>query len=179
MLRAFACVFDAATERALAPGEVLFRTADTVRQMMMVRAGLVMLERVTRTGGRVVLQQAGAGAVVSEASAYSPSYHCDAVAGPYGARVAQLPVDQFHARLGADRAASDAWAAGLAQAVQAARLRAELRSLRTVSDRLDAWLGEQQTLPDRGHWQDLAAELGVSREALYRELARRRGVAEA
>jgi DNA-binding phage protein len=29
-------------------------------------------------------------------------------------------------------------------------------------------------LPDKGRWQDVASELGVSREALYRELARRR-----
>lgn len=69
---------------------------------------------------------------------------------------------------------AEAWAAHLARSVQAARLRAEIRTLRKVSERVDAWLGEGRALPDKGHWQDLAAELGVTREALYRELARRR-----
>jgi len=173
---AFLKIFEGAHERALAPGEALFRTADAVQQMHLVRAGSVLLERVTRAGGRVLLQQARAGAVVSEASAYSPAYHCDAGAGAQGARCAILPLAEFHARLSADPKAATGWAAGLAQAVQAARLRAELRSLRTVAERLDAWLGQNRNLPDKGSWQDIAAEIGVSREAFYRELARRREV---
>ncbi|MDP2062317.1 MAG: Crp/Fnr family transcriptional regulator [Phaeovulum sp.] len=174
MQTGFQRIFGGAPERVVAPGEALFRTADAVRQMHLVRAGSVLLERVTHAGTRILLQQAHAGVVVSEASAYSPAYHCDAAAGAQGARCAILPVTEFHARLAADPGAATAWAAGLAQAVQAARLRAELRSLRTVAERLDAWLGEHRKLPERGCWQDIAAELGVSREALYRELARRR-----
>jgi hypothetical protein len=46
-----------------------------------------------------------------------------------------------------------------------------------VAERLDAWLGAEGGLPDRGRWQELAEELGVTREALYRELARRRAPA--
>jgi CRP-like cAMP-binding protein len=55
-------------------------------------------------------------------------------------------------------------------------MRAEIRTLRTVAERLDAWLGEGNVLPDKGRHQDVAAELGVSREAFYRELARRRAL---
>jgi CRP-like cAMP-binding protein len=69
---------------------------------------------------------------------------------------------------------ADTWAKNLAQAVQAARLRAEIRSLPRVADRLGAWLAEGNRLPDKGRWQEVAAELGVTREALYRELSRRR-----
>lgn len=58
--------------------------------------------------------------------------------------------------------------------VQAARLRAEIRSLPKVADRLDAWLAAGNRLPERGQWQDAAAELGVTREAMHRELSRRR-----
>lgn len=49
-----------------------------------------------------------------------------------------------------------------------------IRTLRIVAERLDAWFGEGHALPSKGEWQTLAFELGVSREALYRELARRR-----
>jgi len=55
-----------------------------------------------------------------------------------------------------------------------ARVRAEIRSLPTVAARLDVWLAEGNELPSKGHWQTVAAELSVTREALYRELARRR-----
>jgi CRP-like cAMP-binding protein len=43
-----------------------------------------------------------------------------------------------------------------------------------VAERFDAWLDEGHSLPEKGRWKDVAAELGVTREALYRELARRR-----
>jgi len=33
---------------------------------------------------------------------------------------------------------------------------------------------EGNTPPEKGRWQEVASELGVTREALYRELARRR-----
>jgi hypothetical protein len=62
----------------------------------------------------------------------------------------------------------------LARAVQATWVRSEIRSLPKVAERLDAWLNEGCVLPDKSCWQDVAAELGVTREALYRELARRR-----
>jgi hypothetical protein len=49
-------------------------------------------------------------------------------------------------------------------------------SLRSVADRLDAWLGEGHGLPPPGRMQALVADPGVTREALYRELSRRRNM---
>jgi CRP-like cAMP-binding protein len=68
------------------------------------------------------------------------------------------------------------FAAHLAHQVQRARARAELLSLRTVAERLDAWqaLLHGHGFPARGRWNEVAQEIGVSPEALYRELARRR-----
>ena len=43
-----------------------------------------------------------------------------------------------------------------------------------VSARLDAWLAWHGELPPRGDWKQLADQIGVSPEALYREMARRR-----
>lgn len=80
----------------------------------------------------------------------------------------------FRVRLKADPGLAELWAKNLAGAVQGARLRAEIRSLPKVAERLDAWLGEGNSLPEKGRWQELAAEIGVTREALYRELSRRR-----
>lgn len=157
----------------LTPGETLFRSSENVTDMFMVRSGRVHLQRHTIQGANMVLQNAGPGAVVAEASAYSDRYHCDAVAAEKTV-VAVLPKARFLTALADDPALSASWSAMLARSVQAARFRSEIRSLPKVADRLDAWLGEGNRLPERGRLQGVAGELGVTREALYRELSRRR-----
>jgi len=48
-------------------------------------------------------------------------------------------------------------------------------SLKTVAMRLDGWLAMNEGgVPPKGRWREVAAEIGVSPEALYRELAKRR-----
>lgn len=154
-------------------GQHLFLAGDRVNEVYLVRSGCVHLRRHTLQGVSIVLQQASVESIIAEASVYSSQYHCDAVAVEK-TRVAALPATRFLDALSADPALSAAWSAMLARGVQAARLRAEIRTLHRVADRLDAWLGEGNVLPERGRWQDTASELGVTREAFYRELARRR-----
>ena len=63
----------------------------------------------------------------------------------------------------------------LALEVQSARARAEIVSLKAVTARLDAWLAiNNGPLPSKGRWREVAREIGVTPEALYREIARRR-----
>ncbi|WP_372613396.1 Crp/Fnr family transcriptional regulator [Aquicoccus sp.] len=157
----------------LSAGDVLFRSGAPVNDIYLVRAGRVHLCRHSIHGAAMVLQNATAGAVLAEASAYSEVYHCDAVAVERSV-LAMVPKARFLRALAEAPALAAAWAATLARGIQAARLRAEIRSLPRVADRLDAWLDAGMALPDKGQWQDVAAELGVSREAFYRELARRR-----
>ena len=66
------------------------------------------------------------------------------------------------------------WASHLAGEIKTARTRTEILALRTVGERLDAWLTLHCGLPDRGNWKQLAEEIGASPEALYRELAKRK-----
>jgi CRP-like cAMP-binding protein len=157
----------------LRPGETLFATGEEVTDIFMVRSGGVHLQRHTTHGAHMVLQNAGPGAVIAEASAYSSLYHCDAIAAEESV-VAGLPKVRFLSALADDPTLAGSWSALLARSVQAARLRSEIRSLPRVADRLDAWLGEGNAMPERGRWQEVAAELGVTREALYRELSRLR-----
>jgi hypothetical protein len=49
----------------------------------------------------------------------------------------------------------------------------EVVSLKTVAERLDAYLALGGELPPKGQLVHLASELNVSPEALYRELSRR------
>lgn len=173
MQMSISLLFQDARDTRLAPGETLFAEGADVADIFMVRSGRVHLQRHTTHGARMVLQNAGPGAVVAEASAYSSRYHCDAVAAEESA-VAAVRKERFLSTLAHEPKLAEGWSALLARSVQAARLRSEIRSLPRVADRLDAWLGEGNALPEKGRWQEVAAELGVTREALYRELARRR-----
>lgn len=167
-------IFDDARRVELAARTELFAAGQPVRNVHLVLRGRIHLVRHTPRGSALVLQNAGAGAVLAEASAYSAIYHCDAVAAE-NSTVAVLTKAAFRAALAADPALAEAWAGRLARGVQAARVRAEIRALPTVAERLDAWLGEGNAPPAKGRLQDVAAEIGVTREAFYRELARRRG----
>lgn len=152
---------------------MLFIAGEEATRIFMVRSGRVHLQRHTTLGALMVLQKAGPGEVIAEASAYSSRYHCDAVAAEESLD-AGFPKQRFLSALASEPALAESWSALLARSVQAARLRSKIRSLPRVVDRLDAWLGEGNALPERTRWQEVAAELGVTREALYRELSRRR-----
>lgn len=173
MSSALAPLFNDAPSRIFRDGEAVFRAGARVESVFLVREGAIGLVRHTREGARLLLHRAGPGTLLAEASAWSDVYHCDAVALG-DARVASLPRAAFRTTLARDPVLLDAWSAELARAVQAARMRAEIRSLRTVAERLDAWLDAFGALPARGRVQDVAEEIGVSREALYRELAKRK-----
>ena len=76
--------------------------------------------------------------------------------------------------LAVDPGFAEAWALHLAHELQATRLRTEILSLRTVAERLDAWMAwNGDGVPPRGTRRAIASEIGTSPEALYRELARR------
>lgn len=157
----------------LADGAVLFRSAAPVSEIFLVSAGQIHLIRHTVHGVKMVLQRARQGMVVAEASAYSDNYHCDAIAATDCIALA-LPKPAFLSAIASNPSLAAVWAATLARGVQAARIKSEIRSLPKVAERLDAWLGEGNRLPEKGHWQDVANELGITREAFYRELARRK-----
>ena len=170
---AFFPLFDSGLDRSLSKDETLFLTGAPVQSMYLVIDGTVDLVRHTANGLRTRLHRAGPGSVLAEASAYSDVYHCDGMVTE-AASVRSVPVPLFRARLDGNLDLARVWAAQLAHGLQGARMNAAIRSMRTVEERLDAWLAGGRSLPPRGEWQGLADTLGVTREALYRELSKRR-----
>lgn len=162
----------AVRSRELDAGQVLFNRGTPVRAMYSIADGLVELQRRREDGGVLVLQRAGPGSILAEASLFSRAYHCDAVVRQSSV-VHSVSVGAFKAKL-RDPAFAEAWMMRLSHEVQATRMRAEILSLRTVADRLSAWLDLNGSRPQQEKWVDVAAEIGVSPEALYRELSARR-----
>jgi CRP-like cAMP-binding protein len=160
--------------RDYAAGQFLFRQGDPIKQMFLVQSGEVRLSRFLENGNMIILQRATALTVLAEASLFSPAYHCDGLCHQ-PAVVKAIAKRDVEARLQQDPSMSIALCAHLAHETQRARMKSEVIRLRTVSERLDAWLAwHDNRLPDKGNWHVIANEVGVSPEALYRELAKRR-----
>lgn len=171
----FSPLFDGGFSRTLVRDESLFLTGAPVRTMFLVTKGQVDLSRHTQSGLRILIYRAEAGAILAEASAYSDAYHCDGIAA-CSAQVRSIALTTFRARLDSSPDWAKAWAARLAHGLQGSRLNAAIRSMRTVEERLEAWLAVGKALPPKGQWSNLAETLGVTREALYRELSKRQDV---
>ncbi len=153
-------------------GEKLFTTGQQPRYLFWVHAGQVVLERSAANGSSVVLQRTHQG-FVSEASLQSPRYHCDAVV-VLDAHITRVPVPALLQALTDDPAFALRWIAMLNQEVRRLRLQCERLNLKGVQARVLHWLeteGKGGCCAVTAGYKSLAAELGVSHEALYRALA--------
>ncbi|OYU10620.1 MAG: transcriptional regulator [Comamonadaceae bacterium PBBC1] len=158
--------------RRMRKGERLFAKGQRPRHLFWVHTGQVVLERAAANGTSVVLQRTHQG-FVSEASLQSPHYHCDAVV-VVDARITCVPMPALLQALTDDAAFALRWIAMLNQEVRRLRLQCERLNLKGVQARLLHWLETEGTggcCSVTAGYKSLAAELGVSHEALYRALA--------
>jgi len=164
------------TRKALAAGEYVFHQGDPVHSVYVVERGRVLLSRCQADGAVVTLFSARGGESFAEAALSSHHYHCDAVAAEDSIVVA-LPVAQLRRHFLADPASAMDLAMFFSRQVRDLRARLELRNVRSATDRTLQWLrahasGNPQRLQLTGTWSELADELGLTREALYRALAK-------
>ncbi len=152
-------------------GSTIFLAGQRPTQLFHVATGSAVMSRQDRDGRVLVLQQAS-GAFLAEASLRSSRYHCDATA--------QTDVQLIAFPIAAMRHAIDhhgetrwAWISMLANEIRRQRSSAERLALKTVRERLLHWMVTQAdngSMHLTGTRKDLARELGVSHEALYRTL---------
>jgi CRP-like cAMP-binding protein len=170
-----ATVRAAAIERTLRLGQVLFRSGARTAGLYEVMAGTVRLVRVDRSGREAVLHVASAGDTMAEASLFSSTYHCDAIAMT-NALVRLYPKAIVLAELERNPTSTRAFAAMLARQVMTLRTLLELRNIHSARDRVHHYLAlntgaDGRTVALVGSLKGLASELGLTHEALYRTLA--------
>jgi CRP-like cAMP-binding protein len=170
-----AAVRRAGVDRKLKAGEALFRLGDKTVGFCEVVTGRVRLARVDRAGHEIVLHVAGPGETIAEASLFANSYHCDAIAST-NAVVRIYPKTAVLAAFDKDRMAAQAFTATLARQVMSLRTRIEQRNIRSARERVRHYLAlnagsDGCSVELTGTLKDLAAELGLTHEALYRTLA--------
>ncbi len=161
--------------RSLARNEVLFRQGDKVTAIYFIEAGRLRLERRTFDGRLLVLGTTAAGEFFVEAALFSDIYHCDAVATePSQLRV--YPKAVVLNALRADSTSAMSFLALMAHQVMGLRQRLELMKVRSAKERVMLYLDlnagpDGRTVNLRSQLQDVASELGLTREVLYRTLA--------
>jgi len=161
--------------RSLASNETLFRQGDKVTAIYFVEAGRLRLERRTFDGRLLILGVTPAGQFFVEAALFSESFHCDAVATE-PTRVSVYPKPALLNALRADPANAMSFLALMAHQVFDLRQRLEVMKVRSVEERVMLYFDlnagpDGRTVNLRSQLQDIASELGLTREAFYRTLA--------
>ena len=170
-----AAVRAAALERRLKAGQAVFRRGDRSTGLYEVAKGRVRLTRVDRSGREAVLHVAAQGDTIAEASLFSPTYHCDAIATT-DAIVRRYPKDVLLAEFERNPEAALAFMAMLARQIMTQRTRLEQRNIHSAHDRIRHYLTanaaeDGRTVVLQGTLKELAGELGLTHEAIYRALA--------
>ena len=168
-------VRDRSTVRKLEAGQTLFRQGDKASAVFEVEQGRVQLIRHTVDDHPVVMHTARQGHLFAEAALFASTYHCDAVA-PVAALVRAYPKRDLLAALRADSARAERFMAALAHQVHTLRARLEERNIRSARQRVLHHLSlragdDGRTMRLDGTLVELAAEIGLTHESLYRTLA--------
>ena len=161
--------------RELAAGEILFEQGDRAAAIYKVESGRLQLVRRTIDDHLVILHTARRGEFFAEASLFAETYHCDAVAAA-PSRIRVYPKAKVMDALRTDPGLASAFIARLAHQLQDLRARMELRNIRSARERVLQYLRLRAgphgcSIAIEGHLQDIAAEIGMTGEALYRTLA--------
>jgi CRP/FNR family transcriptional regulator, dissimilatory nitrate respiration regulator len=158
------------SRRTLATGDFLFHAGDPVQALFHVEQGRI---RLTRAGA--VLHVAEAGQPFAETSLFTEFHDCDAVAET-AAQVLAFPKGAVLLLLKAHPDLNLAFSAYLARQLHRLRGRLELARMRSARERVLAYL-TQTGVADGAVTLDrpltvVAGEMGLTREALYRTLAK-------
>lgn len=173
-----------ATRVSYEPGEHVFRIGTPAHSVYFLEEGAVRLLRFGRSGEEVALHDARSGEFFAEASLGSARYHCDAVA-TMPSTLLKIPSEALKGLLETDSAFVMLWVSLLARQLRAVRTRVERLSLKGAAERVLHLLvsegkGAHGEVVLPGTLKDLARDLGLSHEVLYRTLAtlEREGVIE-
>jgi len=170
-----ATVRDLASHRSIPKGESIFRVGAHAGHVFFLQRGRVVLHRFGPAGEEVVIHIADAGEFFAEASLHADRYHCTAVA-LRDSEVAAISSIDLGARIQSDPRFAMQWLESLSAQLRKVRARVERLSIRGTAERVRHLLltegsGKVPTYTLQGTARELAGQLGLTHEALYRALA--------
>ena len=165
----------AARRRTLQAGESLFRQGDQTYGIFAIEDGRVQMMRYDSHGRPLVLFTAAKDELFAEAALFSETYHCDAIAVTE-TTVRIYPKSTLLSLLERDPTVARKFIALLAREVMSLRTRCEVLNIRSASERVLRYLAiavgpDGRTVQLSGTLKEMAGELGIAHEVLYRTLA--------
>jgi CRP-like cAMP-binding protein len=162
-------------ERKLAAKQMLFDQGDTAVGLYEIVSGQVKQVRIDPEGRDVVIGIAGPGEMIAEDSLFSQTHDCAATAVTK-AVVRLYRKGSLLAELERNPQAALAFMGMLVRQILNLKIRLERRSIHSARDRVRHYFathvgGKEQTVVVPSTLKDLAAELGLTHEALYRTLS--------
>lgn len=163
-----------AKNRHLKAGENLFQRGDPAVWIFFVVRGRIKLVRDTVEGNSVILHVAVSGSSFAEAALFSDRYHCTAVAD-IPTEVLLYPKSEVLKSLRGKPDETEGLVEIMAKQIQNLRSTLELRNIRSADERIFQYLllqvdGKSNELNIETTYKDLAYELGLAHETLYRAL---------
>ena len=159
--------------RSFARNEYLFRQGDKVHAIYFIEEGRLRLDRRTFDGRSLVFGTSSAGEFFVEAALFAEIFHCDAVATEQS-RVRIYPKAAVLKALNTDPSCALPFLKLMSHQVIEARQRLELMKIRFAKYRvmlyLDLHAEREASVRLKSELQDIASELGLTREASYRTL---------
>lgn len=159
---------------SLHAGESLFTYREPINALHRVVKGRLSLVHHTPDGAEIVLMRVGPGQFIAECSVCSDIYTCNARADT-DSLIARLPLTDFDRWLYEDSGFARAWALDLARRLKEQFMRYERLSIRGARERILHYFYTESrsdgALELAGSYLDLATELGLTKETLYRTLA--------
>jgi CRP-like cAMP-binding protein len=161
--------------RILKDGEHLFAMGQRPSRLYFLVDGTVQLVRPLKNGATAVMHRAGAGDWIAESSIFSEKYHCDAIAVG-AARVRGVRKAELLELFARDPARCLEFAQTLALRLRQLRGAHEIVRIRGAEERVAHWLslqaeGSPPTVVLDRTWSQIADELALTREAVYRALS--------
>lgn len=162
-------------KHALSDKQALFTARQKPSRLFWVSQGCVRLVRPLRHGANAVMQRAQAGEWLAESSLFSDRYHCDAIAqGP--SEVISISKRDLLRALQEDPGRSIAFCELLSKQLRRVRGIHEIVRMRSARERVLQWLSLQATgqppqLRLDQTWTQIAEEISLTREAVYRAVA--------
>ncbi len=167
---------DASTVQTIEAGQTLFAQGSPTVGVFEVLKGRMRLARTHASGHEAVLYVARAGDPLAEASILSKVYHCEATAVTRST-VRLYPKGLLLPEFERNPHFAAAYTAMLARQLMTARTLVERLSMHSARDRIRHFLilnlgQDGRSVQLAGTLKELAAELGLTHEVLYRTLAR-------
>jgi CRP/FNR family transcriptional regulator, dissimilatory nitrate respiration regulator len=161
-------------ELELAKGDYLFRQGDPVRFIVFVLEGELKASRYLQDGSECVMVRGRGGEMFAESSLAESQYRCNGVAVS-AAKLVLVPVEALRAALGGEGGLAYDLCVALARQARKQCSRQERLRLKRARDRVLHFLacegGAAGVVCWSAHLAELASELGLERETLYRTLA--------